>query len=322
MALDASLFSTRNALEGFAIRHANSLTDFIAEEIFSPAVVNKTASKKYQYDSSNLKSVYDIADSKASANKVEYGVFTSPLTTQLRKLAMDIDPHDERNADQPVANIEQRAAQVITEKLLIRREQAMVTKVSTANNYPSSLTATLGAAATWASADGNPETDSATARAAVRAACGVAANALALSWTGLEQLKQSPALKDRLKYTSGESLSEQQIKNLMMVEHIHVCKARVNTAIDGAADAVSDIWDDFALFYVKDPTMSLDAMSYGRFYVRNNLYSHLYEDPTRGSGDGRIKVLEMGWEWALEAGAVVSATDGDFTAGYYLDNIY
>ncbi len=320
--LDISSFKTTNALEDFSIRQINDQKDFIADEIFSPVVIKRSDYKKYQYDLSVLRDAETQSNSKAKANLVDYGVFTSSGKANLHKLAGEVDPADERDADAAVANIEQDTASVILQKLLIRRELEMATLVSTSGSYPAALTSSLSAGSTWADSNGDPEADAATARTAVKGVCGVPANALALSWTGLEKLKQSPALKDRLKYTSGQSLTEEQIKNLLGVQYLHVCKAQYNSANDGAANVIADIWDDFALFYVKNPSQSLRTMCYGRFYVVNHLYTHQYMDEERGSGAGRIKMLEMGWEWDLAAGAVVSSSDGDFAAGYYLDNIY
>lgn len=321
--LDRSQFITRNPLEDFAIRFANKRTDFICDEVAVPKIVTKSQSKKYQFDLSNLKVVETQKDSKAAADKVDYGGFTSNLTTKLHKLATDVDPRDEKDFDTPVANLKQRGTATVMERLLIKREAMLVEKISTAANYPSGLTSTLAAGSTWADAGGDPVADSTTAKLAVKGLCGVVPDSLAISYTALEKLKNSPALIDRLKYTNGQSITEDIIKNLLGVRNLHVCYAQKNTAAEGAADAISDIWDDFALFYVKGGTGSdMDSMQFMRNFLRNQLYSFEYENPTMGSGDGRIQTIEMGWEFTLEAAAVVSSSDGDFIAGYLLDNVY
>lgn len=322
MAIDISSFKTRNALENFSIRFANEQTDFISDEVAVPFVIPKAQFKKYQYDLSNLKSTETQKAYDATADQVDYGVFTSDGTAKLHKLAGKINPEHERDADAAVGDIRQDTAATIMEKLLLSREIALVTKVSTAASYPSGLTSTLSAGSTWADAGGDPEADASTARIAVKGMCGKVPNALALSWTALEKLKQSAALKDRLKYTSGQSLTEEQIKNLLGVQYLHVCKAQKNTADQGAADAISDVWDDFALFYVKNPAQGRRTMTYMRNFVVGQLYTHEWTVDDRGGPAGRIKMLEMGWEYTLEAAAVVSSSDSDFVAGYLLDNVY
>jgi hypothetical protein len=320
--LDISQFITRNAIDNHSLLVANERTDFITEEVFPPLVCAKSATKAYHYDQNHLREVETRASSKAKANRVDYGVFTRDVTLELHKLAGEVDPKDEANADSPVADLEFDTAANIMERLLIKRERLMVDLVSTSSNYPGSLTATLGADVTWDSAGGDPEANAATARIATKAACGRPANALALSFSGFEKLRQSPALKDKFKFTSGQSLTEEMIKNALGVKFLHVCAAQYNNSAEGAANSLGEIWDDFALFYVKDTTQSKRSMGFGRMHIRNQLYTHIYLDNERGSTDGRLKVLEMGWEYKLQASGVVSSSDGDFIAGYMLDNIF
>lgn len=322
MAIDISSFKTTTALENFSIRFANEQTDFICDEVAIPHVVPKNVFKRYQYDLSNLKSVETQKAYDAAADQVDYGVFTRDATAHLHKLAGKINPQHERDADAAVGDIRQDTAATIMEKLLLSREIALVTKVSTSGSYPSGLTSALSAGSTWADAGGDPEADVTTARIAVKGACGKAPNAMAIGWTALERLKQSAALKDRLKYTSGQSVTEEQIKNLLGLQYLHVCKAQKNTADQGATDAIADVWDDFAIIYVKEPAQARRTMTYMRNFVVGQLYTHEWTVEERGGPAGRIKMLEMGWEYTLEAAAVVSSSDGDFTAGYFLDNVY
>jgi len=322
MAIDRSQFITRSPLEDFSIRHMNDQTDFISDEVAVPFLVSKSSFKKYQYDRSNLKSVDTRKDSKAEADSVDYGVFTTDVTAVLHKLKGDVDPRDERDADAAVADMETDVAATITEKLLLKREIDLATLVSTSGSYPSGLTSTLGAGATWAVSGGDPVSDANLARAAVRDSCGKPANALAISWKTFEYLKVHPVSIDRLKYTEGKTPTEDAIKNLMGLEYLHVCKAQKNTGDEGAADVIADVWGDFALFYVKNPAQGRRTMQYMRNFMVNRLYTHRYEDDRRGSGAGRVKVLEMGMEYVLSAAAVVSSADSDFAAGYLLANVY
>lgn len=321
MALNPADFETRTALEDYSIKYINEQTDFVADEIFVPVVVSKTQTKKYQYTMEHMREIESRATSKAVANKVDYGVFTSNLTTELHKLAGDVDPRDMVNADPAVADMEFDQAENIMSRILIKRERLMNTLVSTSGNYPTDLTSTLGATATWAVAGGDPEADAKTAHKAIHARCGKMANAIAMSLEGYLTLRTSPSIRDRVKYTKGNAVSDDDIKSLLMVENIHICKSRHNNAIQGAADSMAAIWDDHALFYVKGKP-GRRTVSYGNSWMRNQIYSYTYEDQTRGSGDGRIKTVELGMEYVMTAGGVISSSDGDFACGYLLDNIF
>lgn len=322
--LDIASFVTRNTLENYSIRYANEQKEYVADDIFCCQIAtDKDKAKKYQYDISHFRHASTKRSSKAAADKVDYGVFTSNVTLDLHKMSGDIDPSDVRNADPTVSGIREDMAQLIMDRLLIDKEVEAATLVETTGNYPGALTSALGATLTWAVAGGDPVADSRLARQAVKDTCGRYANALMLSGTAWEHLRINPSLLDRVKYTSRDSLTIDIVKNLMGLDHIFVGSAKKTTSLEGSAtQTLTDIWADGALFFVHNPVPSKKTVSYGIQPIHNRLYAFEWLDNERGSEDGRITVLEMGWRYVLTAGAVVSSTDGDFTAGYYLDNVY
>lgn len=326
MAINPSEFKTRTALEQLTLKIMNDRKDFVADEVFTPVYTpEKDIFKVYQYDGRELRDVDTASDSKSSAAKVDYGVFARDRNTTLHKLGIDIDPRDEKVFDGAVADVSSDAAEALASHLLIRRERAFVTLATTAANYPASLTKSLVDASTrLTDAGGDIEAEAEVAHTAIRTACGKAPNAACLSWTGLQKLRRSPSVVARVKY-AGEGnrrASEEVIRELLGVDELVISKAVYNTAAEGAARSMSDIWGDDLLFFVKDSSPRKKSMRYGAFYVRNEMYTYRAPDPKRGSGDGRIEELEMGWEWLLAPGAVVSSSDDDFIAGYLLKNIY
>lgn len=323
--LNPASFITRTALENFSLRAANEMTDFIADEIFTPVIVSKEQVKVYQYDTSNFRVVDSRKSSKAEADKVDYGVFTTDRTALLHKLQAEWDPADAAQFDAVVSNLQQDAALEVMEALMLYKETEAVTLATTASNYPSALTATLGAGSTWMDAAGDPEGNSGTARSAIKTACSKEPNAAAMSWTTFDKLRGAPYFIDRMKYTNG-SVTREAFKSMLEawlgVQYLHICRAQKNTNIEGnATQTLSDVFPDDILFYVKNPAVTPKAMRYGANYVFNQLYTHSFQDDRRGSGKGRIQILEMGMSYVLGAGAVVSSSDTDFTAGYLLKNV-
>jgi hypothetical protein len=323
MAINPSEFKTRTALEALTLRVINDKTDFAADRVFTPVYTDeKDIFKVYQYDDRHLRLIDSASSSKAEANRIDYGVFTRDRTSVLYKLKGDVDPRDEKTFDAPVADVRADVADTIFSHLMIDREDAFATLATTASNYPTALTKTLvDGVSTFSSTGGDVEGESRTARTAVRTACGKEPNAACMSWTGYEALKVSPAVVDRIKYTQGTQPVESLIANLLGVQEIVISKAQYNNALEGGARALTDIFPDDILFFVKDPSPKKKSMRYGAWYVRNELYTFEAPDNKRGSGDGRVNELEMGWEWLLAPGAVVSSSDDDFIAGYLLKNI-
>lgn len=325
MALNPSLFQTTTPLQDFSIRAANDMSGYIADEVFTPVIVSKTAIKVYQYDLSQIRQRDSRKASGAEADLVDYAVFTTDRTPVLNKFAAEYDPADTQNFDAPVAQLQQDAALIVMDSLMLSKEVQMATKALTATNYPAALTSTLSAGSTWLDSGGDPEGNSATARSAVFNACLKPVNAAAMSYTTFNAIRAAPYFVDRMKFTQA-SVTEDGFKAMLKawlgVEHLHICMAKKTTAVEGnATQTVTDVWDDSILFYVKSPGQSLRSMRYGASYIRNQLYTFQYQVNERGSGDGRIQRLEMGWWYSLEAGAVVSSSDTDFTGGYLLKNV-
>jgi hypothetical protein len=328
MAINPNEFITRGPLESLTLKIINERTDFIADEVFTPVYTGeKDRFKVYQYDGRELRDIDTASDSKSAANKADYGVFARDRNTTLHKISVDIDPRDEKNFDSAVANVSADAAETIASHLLVRRERAFVTLATTAANYPAALTKSLVDSSTrLTDAGGDIEAEAEIAITAVRTACGRAPNAACISWTGLQKLKRAPSVVARVKFggaiSSGARASEDAIRDLLGVDELIVSKAVYNAGAEGGTRTMTDVWGDDLLFFVKDPSPRPRSMRYGAFYVRNDMYSYRAPDPKRGSGDGRIDELEMGWEWLLAPGAVVSSSDDDFIAGYLLKNIY
>jgi len=307
------------------VRASNDFVGYVADEIFTPTIVSKASVKVYQYDASQFRSRDSLKASGAEANLIDYGVFTRDRTPLLNKFATEYDPADTHNFDAPVAQLQQDAALIVMDALMLSKEVQMATKCLTTSNYPSALTASLAADATWLVSGGDPEGSCATARAAVFNSCMKSPNAAAMSWTTFEKLRAAPYFIDRMKYTNAAVSSDgfaNFLKAWLGVEFLHISKAKKSATLEGAtAQVIADVWGDEILFYVKSPGQSLRTMSYGRNYIRNQLYTYQYQINERGSGDGRIQRLEMGWWYSLEAGAVVSSSDSDFSAGYLLVNV-
>lgn len=321
MYLNASSFKTQTALDAFSIQVANSLDGFAALKIFTPFYVPKSTFKWYQYTKDNLRLEKLHAPSGSEAAVVNYSVITNTSTLVEHAVKHIVLEKDARDFDRAVADLRQDAAAGNMERLMIELEDAAHTKLTTAGNYPAALTSTLGATATWAVDGGNPLEDIRLAKHAVFLQCGKVPNAMALSFQGMEYLRNHPQIRDAVKYTQAGPPSNQQIAAFLGLGEIIVSSAIYNSATEGAADSLGAIWQDDALIFVKDDSQALRSMSYGRCFMGQNLYSKDIDAPELGRSLG-ASFLETGWEWALEFAAQAGESDGDAIAGYFLQNIF
>jgi hypothetical protein len=321
--IDISNMKTSSALADFSLRAANEMVDFVADEVFTPCIVSKTQFKYYQYDLSNYREVETQKGSKAEADKVDYGAFATSAKAELHKLAGEVDPQDERDADEAIADLEQDVALTVMERLMIKRERIMAGIVSTSANYNAGLSTTLAAGFKWSDPGGDPESDIVTAKKGVKGICGRMPNAMALSWSAWLSLSQSAALKDRVKYTSAQSLTVDQVKNLLQLDYLHICRAQYNANLEGnATQSLSDIWGTYALVYIKDPSQKKRTVCYGRNFLVNEFTTFQYEDVKRGGPEGRIKVIESSWEYVLKNTTLDSQAGNKIGGGYLVQNIF
>jgi hypothetical protein len=319
--LDGSTFITTDPITDYTLRVMNTKDSFITDNVFTPQPVKKKKFSKYQYDLSNLRERVVKKSSKAVADEVDYGVFTVSATAELRKLRGQVDPADEEDFDEPVADIEQDVALTVQEGLWIGRERETITKLAAAN-FASGLTTTLGAGAVWSGNGSDPVADVTAARIAVRTQSGVDPSAMALSWTGFQYLKQNPSIIDRVKYTMGDKAIDVQVLcTLFGLKNIYVCGGISTTALEGnATQTLADMWNNFAIVYVEG-VPGRRTVCFGNNFVRKQLYGRVYEEPQRGA-DQAIRWREQGWWYTQEVGLVDTAASGKFAAGYRISNLF
>lgn len=83
--------------------------------------------------------------------------------------------------------------------------------------------------------------------------CGKSANAAVMSKKVFNTLKYHPAILDTLgfKYNQMGTLSEADIMKALDVQYLYIGDAAYNSGKEGQADALSQIWSNSILFYVK-----------------------------------------------------------------------
>lgn len=318
MPYDRSTFSTRTPLEGVCFDFALDQNSFLAPKLFPPKLVSKSLTKVYQSDGSSLRiPTSTAATSKTSAGIVDEQLFSREISLVEHKQRKEVDPRDVAEADVPWMLDENRAARVATRALLLAQEAAAATLATTTSNYPADLTSAIASGSRWNEAGGNPEADVQTAHRAVLARCGRTPNAAAMDFDTYSKLRTSPYLIDRIKYTSGDTISDAALKNLFGVEYLDIGKIRYNSAEEGAAVVMTNLWSTNVIFHVFNPSPQKEDISYGHTYTTSIPFAvDPWDDVSRRSRHGVIRFVEVNMEYALGKGFVVSSSDSDFAGGY------
>lgn len=325
MPIDLSQMRTRDPLSDLTIKFMNEKTSFIGPRVFRPVVVSKEQGKYYQYDKSNLRRVSAKSNSKAKANLIDYGMFSVNYNTELRKLGHEIDPNDKAQADAAVADMETDAADNLAQAHLIDYELECVTKLTTAANYMAANTSAIADGVRWDDDAGAPIDDALVAHQAIRSAIGKPGNKLLIGWLGLQKLRRNAQIREQFKYTKSQLASDQDLKDVMMVDEIIVASSVYNAVAEGQAEgALTDSFGAHAIFFYEDPGAAAGkrVVTFANSFVADETYSYSWEDEARGGPKGRVKVYEMGWNVIPNFTAVESSSSSKAAAGYLFQNVY
>ncbi len=317
MPYDRSAFITRTPIEGVAFDFAQDETGFLADKIFTPKPVVKAETKVYQMDTSKLRLMNSKKATNSESDAIDEQMFATSVTLEEHKLKSKINPRDERDADMPVLLGDARKAKLVTQALLIAREKLAFTAVTTTANYPAALTSAIASGSRWNETNGDAEADMVTANTALRNKCGRRANALAIGDVTLDKLRLSPQFRTRTQYTNAGPVPDALIKAYFGVDYLHVGTARFDSAQEGITAAIDGFWSDYALAYVYDPSSSLEDCSFGHMYLmKAPFWSKIINYDKLNGAAGSMRAVEIGTEYKLSPGYVMSSTDTDFAAGY------
>lgn len=276
-----------NISEGYIQKEAS----FIANKVFPSVPVQKQSDLYYKYDKGDF--FRDEAQIRAPGTESAGGGYTVSTDTYLaQKYAFhkDIDDETRANTDSPL-NPDRDATTFVTQKLLIKRERIFVDKFFKAGVWTTDVTGVAGAPAAnqvlqWNDAASNPVKDISDYKTRVAELTGFVPNVLVLGPKVVNALKENADIIDRIKYTQKGIITAEMLAGLFEVEEVLMPQAVVNTANQGAADAISFIYGKSALLLHRTRTPSLWNPSAGYIFPWAGLYG-------ANAYGGRIKNFRM-----------------------------
>lgn len=318
MPYDRSAFSTASHLAGVAFDYLWDAQGLVADKLFVPKPVDRDKKKIYQFDGSKLRRYNTIAATNATPQLVDEQLFSHEIELVPHKLAKEVDPSDVARADEPGLVDEGRAVQVVTNGILLDREIIASTLACTSTNYKTTLTSAIASGSRWNEANGDPESDKIAADEALHTACGATANACVMDASTLRKLRTSPALRDRVKYSMAGPIPMELIKAFLDVEFLFVASVRYNTAQEGAAATISSIWSTNVIFFVYNPSLNLQSMSFGLMGIpqQGPMWTAVDPLPLKRGAHGPMSLVQVGHDYGFAPGFVESASSAKFAAGY------
>lgn len=307
---------TRSPVERACFDFMVDQTQFLADKLFDPKMVDTATKKIPQSDSSKLRIANTRAKTNAKAGKIDEQFFYRDIDLSEYKLGADINPHEIANSDNPSLLDEIRKSKIVTLGLMMEREQIAATLATTSGNYNAALTSALSAGDRWDD-NGDAEAQAIAAHNALVLKCGRKANAVAFSGTTWRKLKTNANFRDRVKYVTGGPVTMDAVKAFFDVDYVFTSDNVYNAAAEGIADSISGFWGTNAIFFVYQPSVSMEMVGYGAMYMRTSpLWTKSYEDPERNGPDGSMRTVEVGTEYQIAKGIVDGESTGLFAGGY------
>lgn len=170
------------------------------------------------------------------------------------------------NADNPL-NPDREATEIVTEKLLIRKEKDVADMVQTSANWTNSGTPSGGV---WSGDTSDPINDvvgPSGIRETMRQLIGSYPNTMVLGATVWAALKRHPDILDRVKYTQLGVVTTDLVAQLFEIEKLIIGTAVIDSSLEGATSSFGDIWGNYAWFGLVPPNPGLMTPAAGYQFV-------------------------------------------------------
>lgn len=256
------------ALTNVSVGYQNNA--FVGERLFPSVPVVKQSNKYYIFGHETWSVHDDIRAAGAQANEIPgYAVSTDTYFAQEHALQVPVTDEERQNADAPF-DPDRDGAELVTEKVLLGREVAMKTLVTTAANYPSGGTVTKSGTGQWNDyVNSNPIGDFRTGVRWVNSQIFRNPNTAVIPYQVMSQLEDHPDFIERIKYSERGILTQEIIAAVLGIETVIVPASGQNTAALGQAATLGYVWGkDVVLAYVP-PRAGLRIPAFGYEYTWN-----------------------------------------------------
>jgi hypothetical protein len=256
------------ALTNVSVGYQNNA--FVGERLFPSVPVVKQSNKYYVFGRETWSVHLDLRAPGTQANEIPgYTVSTDTYFANEHALQVPVTDEERQNADAPF-DPDRDGAELVTEKVLLGREVAMKTLVTTAANYPAGGTTTLSGTAQWNDyVNSNPIGDLRTGIRWVNGQIFRNPNTLVLPYQVMSQLEDHPDFIERIKYSERGIMTPDIIAAVLGIEDVIIPSSGQNTANMGQAVSLGYVWGkDVILAYVP-PRAGLRIPAFGYEYTWN-----------------------------------------------------
>jgi hypothetical protein len=230
-------------LTNLSVAYLQRAENFIADKVFPIVPVDKKSDKYFSYTKNDW--FRDEAQRRAPGTESAgggYGLTTESYSADVWAFHKDVDDQTLANADAPL-NPLREAAEFVTHRLLVRRENQFVSDFMTTGKWATDATGVSGTPTTgqfkqWSDyTASDPMEDVEAGKAKILSTTGMESNTLVLGYEVYRQLRNHPDIVDRIKYTSSQTVTADMLAAMFDVDRVLVAKSVQATNAEGATAA-------------------------------------------------------------------------------------
>lgn len=322
-----SQFITAKPLENVALDVYFGMDDLVHRQATTALPVDRSKIKIYQTD---LRALRRIASDERGTNSepdmIDEEIFGREISLAEYKLRGEVNPRNQRDADVPSLLSQARVVKTKSAQLALAAEKRFADLVLDANNYQSSLKATITSGSYWTQAGGSPLNDKRTIDLAMVKASGKTANAAIMGYDVFTALCLSIEFMSRTQFTQKEVPDYELVKKYLGLEYLFIGKAVYNSAKEGQTPTNVFLWaGNDVVFFHHDPRMpSAEDPGQNAFLMLHAgplFWTNAFTDQNRMGPAGPMQVIDVGAEYMFAAGMVASSSDSDFNSAYLLSDV-
>lgn len=305
------------AVEAFA---SGPQAGYIAQEIFPIVPVTHESDEYYIIEAASWLQIHNGRRSRKQApNEIEWTVSSGQYVCKNWALRDANALEDLANADMAL-DLRNTSAQFVTDQLLRGYEQRVALTVTSISNCGSGVALTGGDKFSDY-INSSPLAVVATATAFIRSKTGLRPNVMALDSDTIEILSRHPELLDLYQYTSGGTVTNEQLARAFKIPKIVVADGVYNSALTNVDSGTgimtgANIWGNFMFLGHVTPGTSLKVRSFGAtmrwtpegFATPMQAYRYLDPDPGTAKEWTAVQVYQDEKVISKELGYVVTGT--------------
>jgi len=241
---------------------------FVGSNLFPVVPVRKQSDKYYIFgrEAWQPEPAGDYRAPGSVANEIPgLNVSLDTYFAQEHSLQIAVTDEERENADSPLAP-DRDGTELVTAKVMLAREIAMHSMVTTAANYAGSNTVTLSGTSQWSDyVNSNPISDIRTGVRQIHSELFMEPNLAIIPYQVMSILEDHPDFIERIKYSERGIITPEIIADVIGIQNVIVPGVGYNaTANPGQAASLSYLWGlDVLLAYVAPrPGLKMPSFAY------------------------------------------------------------